>query len=67
MQEALADSFEVMGLWEDALVQYDELEASFFQALKGQLTSASVTHHFAYALTDSRTQHVLVWSLRRDV
>lgn len=34
-QEALADSFEAMNLIEDALIQYDELEASFFQALKG--------------------------------
>lgn len=31
----MASSFEGMGLIEDALVQYDELEASFFQALKG--------------------------------
>jgi trafficking protein particle complex subunit 10 len=34
-QEALADSFESMNLFDDALVQYDELEASFFQAMKG--------------------------------
>ncbi|KAM0790185.1 hypothetical protein ACM66B_005503 [Microbotryomycetes sp. NB124-2] len=33
-KEALADSFEAMTLVEDALVQYDELEALFFQALK---------------------------------
>lgn len=35
-QEALADSFEAMTLYEDALIQYDELEASFFQHVKGQ-------------------------------
>lgn len=34
-QEALADSFEAMTLYEDALIQYDELEASFFQVSKG--------------------------------
>ncbi|KAK4048148.1 hypothetical protein OIO90_005912 [Microbotryomycetes sp. JL221] len=33
-KEALADSFEAMTLVEEALVQYDELEALFFQALK---------------------------------
>ncbi|ORY76938.1 trafficking protein particle complex subunit 10 [Leucosporidium creatinivorum] len=33
-KEALADSFESMNLFDDALVQYDELEASFFQAMK---------------------------------
>jgi len=35
IQEGLADSFEAMNLIEDALIQYDELEASFFQSLKG--------------------------------
>ncbi|GAA6060213.1 hypothetical protein JCM10212_002292 [Sporobolomyces blumeae] len=33
-KESLADSFEAMTLFEEALIQYDELEASFFQALK---------------------------------
>lgn len=33
-KEALAVCFEGMGLVEDALIQYDELEASFFQTLK---------------------------------
>ncbi|BGP18137.1 hypothetical protein JCM10213v2_006192 [Rhodosporidiobolus nylandii] len=33
-KEALAESFEAMTLFEDALIQYDELEASFFQTLK---------------------------------
>ncbi|BGP50119.1 hypothetical protein JCM10450v2_006030 [Rhodotorula kratochvilovae] len=33
-KEALADSFEAMTLYEDALIQYDELEAAFFQNLK---------------------------------
>lgn len=27
-----------MNLFDDALVQYDELEASFFQAMKGEYT-----------------------------
>ena len=31
----MALTFEIMNLFEDALVQYDELEASFFQVLKG--------------------------------
>lgn len=31
----MADCFESMNLYGDALVQYDELEASFFQAMKG--------------------------------
>ena len=34
-KEGLAQSFEIMNLYEDALLQYDELEASFFQVLKG--------------------------------
>ncbi|KAK4701381.1 trafficking protein particle complex subunit 10, partial [Phenoliferia sp. Uapishka_3] len=33
-KEALADCFETMNLQEEALIQYDELEASFFQTLK---------------------------------
>ncbi|GAA5964623.1 hypothetical protein JCM3765_007645 [Sporobolomyces pararoseus] len=33
-KEALAESFEAMTLFEEALIQYDELEASFFQNLK---------------------------------
>ncbi|KDE05467.1 hypothetical protein MVLG_04157 [Microbotryum lychnidis-dioicae p1A1 Lamole] len=33
-KEVLADSFEAIGLLEDALIQYDELGAAFFQALK---------------------------------
>lgn len=42
-QEVLADLFEAMQLWEDALLQYDELEASFFQALKGDESFTSPT------------------------
>ena len=37
-QESLAMSLEGMNLLEDTLIQYDELEASFFQVLKGSLT-----------------------------
>ena len=33
-KESLATSFEGAGLYEDALLQYEELEASFFQVLK---------------------------------
>ncbi|KAL8287387.1 hypothetical protein RQP46_003839 [Phenoliferia psychrophenolica] len=33
-KEGLADCFETMNLLEEALIQYDELEASFFQTLK---------------------------------
>lgn len=35
MQEGLASIFELMQLFDEALVQYDELEASFFQTLAG--------------------------------
>lgn len=35
-QESLAQSFEGVGLNEDALVTYEELEATFFQVLKEQ-------------------------------
>lgn len=35
-QESLAHSFEGVNLWEDALIIYEELEASFLQALKDQ-------------------------------
>jgi hypothetical protein len=38
LKEGLAQSFEHMFLLEDALIQYDELEASFFQLLRGSLT-----------------------------
>ena len=34
LQESLAASFDAMGLLEDALLLYDELEASLFQVLK---------------------------------
>jgi hypothetical protein len=37
LKEGLAQSFEHMFLLEDALIQYDELEASFFQMLRGVL------------------------------
>jgi len=36
LKEGLAQSFEHMLLLEDALIQYDELEASFFQLLRGR-------------------------------
>ncbi|KAI9499327.1 trafficking protein particle complex subunit 10 [Zychaea mexicana] len=34
LKEGLAQAFEIMSLYEDALIQYDELEASFFQVLR---------------------------------
>ena len=34
LKESLASSFEGANLLEDALIQYEELEASFFQVLK---------------------------------
>jgi hypothetical protein len=37
LKEGLAQAFEIMTLYEDALIQYDELEASFFQVLKGTI------------------------------
>jgi trafficking protein particle complex subunit 10 len=36
MKEALSSTFEMMTLYEEALVHYDELEASFFQTLNEQ-------------------------------
>lgn len=39
LKEGLALSFEHMLLLEDALIQYDELEASFFQLLRGNVCS----------------------------
>ncbi|RKO89734.1 hypothetical protein BDK51DRAFT_35393, partial [Blyttiomyces helicus] len=36
MKEGLSFAFELMGLYEEALVQYDELEAAFFQTLTEQ-------------------------------
>lgn len=37
LKEGLAQAFEIMTLYEDALIQYDELEASFFQVLRGKV------------------------------
>lgn len=37
MQESIAESFEGMTLLDAALIQYSELEASFYQVLKGTL------------------------------
>lgn len=34
LKESLASSFEGVGLYDDALLQYDELEASFYQVLR---------------------------------
>ncbi|CAO3675315.1 unnamed protein product [Umbelopsis vinacea] len=34
LKEGLAHTFETMSLYEEALIQYDELEASFFQVLR---------------------------------
>src|SRR5271154_6203714 len=39
LKEGLAQSFEHMFLLEDALIQYDELEASFFQLLRGNIST----------------------------
>ena len=36
LKEALSFTFEVLGMYEDVLVQYDELEATFFQTLVEQ-------------------------------
>ena len=35
MKESMAFTYELMGLYEEALVHYDELEAGFFQTLSG--------------------------------
>jgi trafficking protein particle complex subunit 10 len=44
LKEGLAQSFEHMLLLEDALIQYDELEASFFQLLRGELLCIGPAH-----------------------
>jgi trafficking protein particle complex subunit 10 len=36
MQEAIAFTFELVGLFEDALFHYDELEASYYQTMSEQ-------------------------------
>lgn len=36
LKEALAFTFELLGIYEEVLVQYDELEASFFQTMAEQ-------------------------------
>src|SRR5437879_5172422 len=63
IKEGLAQSFEIMNLYEDALTQYDELEASFFQVLKGMyciITSSQLTDNLE--LTDSRfSDRALAW------
>ncbi|KAL7747021.1 hypothetical protein RI367_007634 [Sorochytrium milnesiophthora] len=41
LKEGLANCFQALGLYEDALIQYDELEASFFQTIHNQITSFS--------------------------
>ena len=43
LKEGLAQSFEHMFLLEDALIQYDELEASFFQLLRGDTHALTVS------------------------
>ncbi|KAJ2960306.1 hypothetical protein NQZ79_g4345 [Umbelopsis isabellina] len=40
LKEGLAHTFETMTLYEEALIQYDELEASFFQVLRGTIDKA---------------------------
>lgn len=54
-QESLAHSFEGMGLFEDALMQYNELEASFFQVLKGACPRARPSCSPLSGLTDTFT------------
>ena len=42
-QETLASSFEEMNLLEDAQIQFDELEASYFQVVKGDPPGREIT------------------------
>lgn len=37
LKEGLTNAYEMMNLHEEALKQYDELEASFFQILRGMI------------------------------
>lgn len=65
LQEALADSFEAMNLMADALVQYDELEVSFFQALKGECRLRGGRDFSLTRIACRRAQHGVVWQGRR--
>jgi len=40
LKEGLTNAFEMMNLHEEALRQYDELEASFFQILRGIISKS---------------------------
>jgi hypothetical protein len=63
VQESLAMSFEGMGLMEESLQQYMELERSFFQALEGGYDNTDdielCTHNPLF-----REEPSLVWQLR---
>ncbi len=48
----MAFSYEGMHLWEDALIIYDELEASLEQVLRGKCTVAGPSSDLTYRLTD---------------
>jgi trafficking protein particle complex subunit 10 len=70
-QEGLASSFDVMGLLEDALLLYDELEASLFQVLKerslswfGRLVDPDTTSDTAsiFSLTEKPYHHLVTSS-----
>jgi hypothetical protein len=55
IQESLASSFDGMGLPEDALQVYSELEASFSQALRGMHAAFSDPCHIFWSTSVSLT------------
>ncbi|CAG8444801.1 5577_t:CDS:10 [Ambispora gerdemannii] len=60
-KEGLAQSFEIMNLHEDALLQYDELEASFFQVLKGVAVKFGTGKECEYNEVGTISNRALAW------
>jgi hypothetical protein len=67
-QEGLAVSFEAMSLLEDALMQYDELEVSFFQVMHGERYARFLYNHQSQSLSTFifiRPKSRMVWKSGR--
>ncbi|KAI5476177.1 hypothetical protein MNV49_000338 [Pseudohyphozyma bogoriensis] len=60
-KEGLAECFEAMNLLEDALIQYDELEASFFQSLKGEVFDVFLPNMHTHALSIPENSQSQSW------
>lgn len=50
LQEELAFMFEMLGLYEDALVQYDELDALFTQFVLNHAAGGNIISHSKFLL-----------------